>query len=431
MELYRMKVYTETYRNSSRYEKKKNQDRMIGSAVRGDYMKIAMVGHKMVPSRLGGIEIHVEELACRLADMGHEVHLYNRGIYTPDATDKSLSENLHMHDVFTVRKSSLEALVYSFLASLQVMAGGYDIVHYHALGPTVMSILPRLARRKLVCTVHGLDWQRAKWKGLATSYLKLGEYASARFTHKTISVSRPLVGYYKDKYNKDIDYIPNGIGITERLPLGELKERLGIRDDGYFLFVARIVPEKGCHYLIDAFRKLETDKKLIIAGDNPYDPKYIDSLKKAAEGDERIRFIGFQDKDILTRLYSNAFSYILPSDIEGLPISLLEAMSFGCRCIVSDIDENAAVIGDYGKSFRKSDVQSLSDAMKDMLDRYEPQELDNEISDDGLMKSSYDMQDNYSAERQRIIDHIRSTYDWDAVTAQTLDVYEKLYNGKG
>lgn len=400
-------------------------------------MKIAMVGHKMVPSRLGGIEIHVEELACRLAAKGHEVHLYNRGIYTPDTTDRKLPENLHMHNIFTVRKSSLEALVYSFLASLRVMTGSYDIIHYHALGPTVMSILPRIAGKKLVCTVHGLDWQRAKWKGLATSYLKLGEYASARFTHKTISVSQPLVGYYKTKYNKDIEYIPNGIEIAERLPLGELKAELGIDEDGYFLFVARMVPEKGCHYLIDAFKQLSTDKKLIIAGDNPYDQQYIGSLKKKAEGDDRIRFIGFQDKQTLNRLYSNAFSYVLPSDIEGLPISLLEAMSFGCQCLVSDIAENTAVTGDYGKSFKKSDIGSLRDAMKDMLDDAEMQEPDSEISRDIDRENEYEydyaQKHQYNSDnsrRQRIIDHIKSTYDWDIVTARTLEVYQMLHNEK-
>lgn len=371
-------------------------------------MRIAMIGHKRVPSRLGGVEVHVEEIAVRLAARGHEVHLYNRSIYGKDAGPY---RGTVLKPVFTVKKSSLEALIYSFIAGLRVAFGPYDLVHFHALGPSVMSFIPRLTGKKVVCTVHGLDWKRAKWKGLATYYLKLGEYATARFPHATISVSKTLVPYYLKKYGTRVDYVPNGINLQPTEPLGSLSAAMGIEKDSYLLFVARLVPEKGCHYLLDAFRGIETDKKLIIAGDNPYNPEYTALLREKAAKDPRVCLVGFQDEGALHRLYANAYAYVLPSDIEGLPISLLEAMSQGCLCLVSDIPENLAVVENHGLSFRQGDVASLQETLTNLLE----EETRN--------------QENFHP--QVLKKHIQETYDWNIVTRETEKIYQQLINKKG
>lgn len=366
-------------------------------------MRIAFIGHKAVPSRLGGVEIHVEEISTRLSQKGHEVDVYNRKVY-----DKGLKKykGINLYSVFTVNKNSLEALIYSFLASIRVMFKRYDIVHYHALGPSVMSFLPRLTGKKVIVTVHGLDWQRSKWKGLATAYLKLGEYASARFANHTISVSKTLVPYYKGKYKKEIEYIPNGISLNENIPLNGLEKLYGINKDKYILFVARLVPEKGCHYLIEAFKNINTDMNLVIAGDNPYNLDYVNSLKEASSSDERIKMIGFQDMDSLSSLYSNTYAYVLPSDIEGLPISLLEAMSFGCLCIVSDIDENLAVLENDGLCFKKGDINSLREVLEDVI-----------IKD-------FKYTENFNS--YKLSEKVRFHYNWDEVTNKTEQSYRKV-----
>jgi len=371
-------------------------------------MKIAMIGHKRVPSRLGGVEVHVEEIAARLTARGHEVHLYNRNIYGNDA---GFHRGAQLKPVFTVRKNSLEALIYSIIASVKTAFGAYDVVHFHALGPSVMSFLPRLTGKKVVCTVHGLDWQRAKWGGLATRYLKLGEYATARFPHATISVSKTLVPYYQQKYGRAVAFIPNGINPQPETPLGTLADAMGIEKEGYFLFVARLVPEKGCHYLLDAFFQVETDKKLIIAGDNPYNHEYTALLREKAEADPRVSLVGFQDEETLQRLYANAYAYVLPSDIEGLPISLLEAMNQGCLCLVSDIAENVAVVEAHGLTFRQGEVDSLRDSLTELL------------------KEETRCQESF--QRETLKAHIRQTYDWEQVTAETEKIYQQLTNQKG
>lgn len=365
-------------------------------------MKIAMLGHKAVPSRLGGIEIHVEDLAQRLVKRGHEVHLYNRSVYDTKVQEY---KGIKMHSVFTVRKNSLEALIYSIIASFKVAFGPYDIVHYHALGPTVTSFIPRILGKKVVCTVHGLDWQRAKWKGFASSYLKLGEYASANFVHATITVSKSLVPYYQKKYGKQIEYIPNGINKRERKTLENLRERYDIEENKYLLFVARLVPEKGCHYLIEAFKKVDSDYKLIIAGDNPYNQDYVHSLKTMAQEDSRIQMIGFQDVDVLDSLYSNAYAYILPSDVEGMPISLLEAMSYGTLCLVSDIPENTLVIENMGIRFEKGNVHSLTEKLKMILKE--------------------DFKETTDFYPEEIRQYIEEHYNWNVVTEQTEKLYRK------
>lgn len=372
-------------------------------------MKIAMIGQKFLPSRAGGVEIHVEEISKRLVQRGHKVDVICRRKYCKKKTclkkytgSNCFYDGIQVICVKNIKSKSLDTITYSFVATLKAMFGDYDVIHFHALGPTTMSFLVRLTRKKIVCTVHGLDWQRDKWGGFATSFLKLGEYMSTKVPHHTITVGQKLVDYYKDKYDKDVIYIPNGINKPIVREAKLIKENYGIDKGEYLLFLARLVPEKNCHLLIEAYKELKTDKKLVIAGESSHTNKYQRSLHELAKGDERIVFTGFIGGALLDELYSNAYAYVLPSDIEGLPISLLEAMSYGNCCLVSDIRENMDVILDKGVSFKTASKNSLKEGIKYLIDNPE------------VVKK-------YERESAKFI---LDKYNWDEVVDETIAVYE-------
>lgn len=365
-------------------------------------MKIAMIGQKGIPSRAGGIEIHVEEISKRLAKQGCDLEVYCRKGYC-DAINSEL-DGVHIRYAPYIRTKHLDAITHTFFSTIKALVSGCDIFHYHALGPSTLSFIPRIFGKKVVCTVHGLDWQRGKWNGFASKYLKFGEYATARFSNVTINVSKNLVGYYKRKYDKDTVYIPNGVDIHQKTMPNVILNRYGLTKDSYILFLARLVPEKGAHYLVEAFKKLDTDKKLVIAGGSSHSDDYIRSLQEQLKDSERIIFTGFVKGEELAELYSNAYLYILPSDIEGLPISLLEAMSFGNCCLTSDIPENSNVLGEYGYLFKKGDVDDL----RAML---------NELLKEGQKVQQV---------RERVQDFVRSNYNWDEIADHTFSVYKDV-----
>lgn len=383
-------------------------------------MKIAMIGHKKVPSRLGGVEIHVEEIGARLAARGHEVDVYNRAAH---GIDQATHRGMNLKYVKSFGRKGVSALVYSIKAALKVSSMKYDIIHFHALGPAVAGILPLVAGKNLVSTVHGLDWKRSKWNKAGVLFLKVGEWVVGRLFHRTIIVSEPLTEYFSNKYqnNERFIYIPNGIGMEEEKTTHErnadamyLQQTYGTRSQDYYLFVSRLVPEKACHALIEAFQQVKTGKQLVIVGDNPEDPGYVSRLKKLAECDPRILMVGFKGMDELNKLYAHAFCYILPSEVEGLPISLLEAMSQGCFCLTSDIQENAAVLKGFGRTFRNRDVNDLQNSIEEI-----EQETTFIMEDYGLGSMGL-----------RQVAYIGKTYNWDEVTDQTERVYASLLEAK-
>ena len=286
-------------------------------------------------------------------------------------------------------------------------------MHYHALGPTLFSTIPGFFGKKIVSTIHGLDWQRAKWGSLAKKVLSQGEKVAAHKPDALIVVSRTLQGYFKDRYNKTAHYIPNGITRPNRRLPGEAGARWRLQKDSYLLFVGRLVPEKGAHYLIEAFRKIDTDKSLVIAGGDSHSKDYELRLHRMAEGDKRIIFTGYVYGSLLDELYSNAYLYVHPSDIEGLPLSLLEALSYGRCVLASDIPENMEVIAPQGQEecgfiFRKSDVESLGLRMRHLLDHPVL------VEEKGSLAQEY----------------VLKTYDWDRVAEQTMSVYRALLEPK-
>ena len=367
-------------------------------------MKIAFIGQKGIPSRAGGVEIHVEEIAKRLVARGHEVTVYCRDSYCNNKFE--VYEGIQLKYIKSINTKHLDAITYAFQATIDVMKSDYDIIHYHALGPSLMAFLPKIFKNKVVCTCHGLDWQREKWGKFAKFSLKLGEKMSVLFSDQLISVSKNIEEYFKDKYKKEAIYIPNGVERKQKRRVNLIQTKFGLESEEYLLFLARLVPEKGAHYLIEAFKGLDTNKKLVIAGGNSHSREYINSLHLQVEEDqiENIIFTGFVEGEILEELFSNAYMYILPSEIEGLPISLLEALAYGQCCVVSNIQENIDVIEEAGVHFKS---KSVSDLRK---------KLNYLIENNDILKS---YKDNAEA-------FVLNKYNWDDITVQTERVYLSL-----
>lgn len=372
-------------------------------------MKIAMIGHKRIPSREGGIEIVVGELSSRMAALGNEVVAYNRKSEHIAGTE--FDSDLRMKEwkgvkikwVKTPNSAKLNAIVYSAFAAFRALFGGYDVIHFHAEGPSSMVVLAKLFSKHSVVTIHGLDWQRSKWGGFATKFLKFGEKSAAKYADEIIVLSRNVQQYFKDTYNRDTVYIPNGIDRPDITAPEIIREKYNLKKDSYILFLGRIVPEKGIHYLIEAYKQLNTDKTLVIAGGASHTGDYETEIRNLAENDKNIIFTGFIQGKELEELYSNAYIYCLPSDLEGMPISLLEAMSYGNCCLTSDISECTEVCEDNAEYFKKGDIISLKDKLQYLLD-----------NDEAVQ--------NYKNNAQ---DYICGKYNWDDITAKTLELYKK------
>lgn len=352
-------------------------------------MKIAMIGHKRVPSREGGVEIVVEELAKRLVKEGHRVDIFNRkGKNVQDENADKENKNIKEYKgariitIPTVNKKGIDALLYSFFASVRAVLGKYDVLHYHAEGSCGMLWLPHLFRKRIVVTIHGLDWQRSKWSGFATKYIKFGEKLAVKYADEIIVLSKGVQKYFRDTYNRKTHFIPNGVNKPIIRENKIIKAKYGLEKEKYILFLARIVPEKGLQYLIEAYKQIDTDIKLVIAGGASHTNDFLKEIKKKASEDNRIIMTGFVQGEELEELFSNCYLYCLPSDVEGMPISLLEAMSYGRRTLVSDIEENIQVTDKYAITFKKSNVDDLKEKLQQCLStrsKYTDKEISNYI----------------------------------------------------
>ena len=369
-------------------------------------MKIAMLGHKRVPSREGGVEIVVEELAIRMVKFGHLVTCYNRGgkhVSGKKYNNTNLKEykGIKLVKVLTIDVKGLAAMSSSFFATIKVLFSKFDIIHYHAEGPCAMMwIVKWFSNKRIIATIHGLDWQRSKWGGFATKYIKFGEKMAVKYADEIIVLSKNIQKYFKDTYNRDTIFIPNGVNEPKILKANIIKKKYKLDKDSYILFLGRIVPEKGIHYLIDAFSNLNTDKKLVIAGGASDTSEYYNELK--AKGNKNIVFTGFIQGKELEELYSNAYIYCLPSDLEGMPLSLLEAMSYGNCCLTSDIEECSEVIKDKGLTFKKGNINDLKDKLQDLC-------------------MNKDKVEEYKSKSQK---YILNKYNWDKVVNSTLLLYK-------
>ena len=252
-------------------------------------MKIAMIGHKRIPSREGGVEIVVGELSRRMVSLGNSVTAFNRksehiaGKEFDTDFGKKEWNGVSLKWVATPNSSKLNAIVYSAFATAMALFGNYDIIHFHAEGPSSMVPLAKLFGKKCVVTIHGLDWQRSKWGGFATKFLQYGEKCAAKYADEIIVLSKNVQQYFLEKYGRETVYIPNGIEKPKPIEANIIKQQYSLEKDGYILYLGRIVPEKNIHSLIEAYSQISTDKKLVIAGGASHTSEYAASLKEQAK----------------------------------------------------------------------------------------------------------------------------------------------------
>jgi glycosyltransferase involved in cell wall biosynthesis len=370
-------------------------------------MKIAMIGSRGLDSNYSGLEKTVREITLRLVKKGHIVTIFS----PTGGIEKNLLEEkfpgVIIKKIITLPGKHTETLVRSFISSLTTGIEEYDAIHYHAEGPGIFSSISRLLGKKTVVTIHGLDWKRDKWSPFAKFCLRTAENIAANCAHRIVVVSRTLISYFKEKYGKDAIFIPNGIPEQKIIPATNYIHELKLAPGNYCLFASRLVPEKGCHQLIESYNTLTTGKKLVIAGGSRYQSDYIDDLKKMADP-EKIIFTGHVDGEMLEQLFAHCHFFVLPSFIEGLSNALLEAISYHKCTLVSNIPENLEVIEDCGFSFKVGDIYDLT-KMLHML-----------LNDPVPVKQM----------EEKVKNILKDTYSWDRITAQYEEVYQSLLGYK-
>jgi glycosyltransferase involved in cell wall biosynthesis len=324
-------------------------------------LKIAFIGGRGVISKYSGIEAYYEEVGKRLVGMGHDVTVYCRNYFTPA---QAAHHGMRLVRLPTIRSKHLETLVHTLLSTAHALTQGYDLVHYHALGPALFSFLPRMVRAKTAVTVQGLDWQRKKWGRVASAVLRLGERASVDLPNGTMVVSRVLQQRYRETHGAEAFYVPNGGVLREWCVPNKILD-WGLEPGKYVLFLGRFSPEKGCHLLVEAFEQLSTDVKLVMAGASSYCDDYSRDLRKHAS--DRIRMLDWVSGDTLDELITNAMIFVLPSDMEGLSLALLDAMGAGLCVLTSDVPENHEVVDGAGFTFHSGNPADLAERLRFLI----------------------------------------------------------------
>lgn len=379
-------------------------------------MEIAFIGQKGIPAKFGGVERHVHELSQRLVERGFAVTVYGRQWYT-ERNDSKIDgvKLIHLPSIHT---KHLDTITHTALATLHALRHGFDVIHYHGVGPALWSWLPRVLspQTTVITTFHSIDRKHEKWGLVARLALRLGEWAACRFSHHTIGVSRTICQYARDVYDRDAEYIPNAVPLYHRTNAANHLKQWGLKPDKYVLMVSRLIPHKGAHYLIKAYQLLQHeeprllgDTKLVIVGDGYYTDNYVRGLKAATDGNPNIVFTGFQTGTALTQLYSHARLMVHPSDKEGMPTTVLEGMSYGLPLLLSDIPEHLEfVTGDDSCLFAHGHVRSLQGKLSALL-----------------TKSSEERQRHGETNRKLI----RDEYEWEQAVDRLVKLYTELLTG--
>jgi glycosyltransferase involved in cell wall biosynthesis len=367
-------------------------------------MKIVYIVAKEMPFG-GGIESYTEEVGSRLVKYGHDVTVYTlKGDELPGRTYLGM----RIKGTPCIRTKVFEKITGTIMATLlQCKDENVDIVHFHGFGSIILAFIMRLKHRRIFLQGHGIEWKRSRWNCVIKFFLKLIEVESVRFADRVIVVSKLLKSYLWEKYHRESAYIPNGVN-PPKLRKPSLINKLGLNGNDYIFFAARLVREKGAHYLIEAYKRLNTNLKLVIAGDAKYEGKYKEELQNLSSDNPNIIFTGFIKGEILEELFSNCFIFVLPSEIEGLSIALLEAMSYGNCCLVSDIPENLEAINNFGFSFRSKDSIDLTEKLKYLIDH----------------------QDEVDSVRKASAEYVLNNYSWDKVAQQVEKLYKQSLNKK-
>ena len=371
-----------------------------------DKIRVAMFGQKRL-SREGGIEIVVKELCTRMVRDGCQVTCYHwSGPHVSGAEhDRKIDyAGICQKSVPTIERKGLAAVSSSAFAALYSAFGKYDVIHIHAEGPAFFAWLPKMFGKRVIVTIHGIDWKREKWQsGFGSRFIRQGEKNAVKYADEIVVLSKGVQDYFRETYGRETHFIPNGVNRPVNRKADLITNQFGLTSDSYILFLGRLVPEKGIRYLVEAFKNVKTDKKLVIAGGSSDTDSFTRDLKDLAKDDHRIIFTGFVQGSLLDELYSNAYIYTLPSDLEGMPLSLLEAMSYGNCCLVSDIPECAEVVEDKALIFKKSDVQDLQSKLQDACDHPEM-----------VMEM-----------KRQAADFICKKYNWDEVVKETIKLYRR------
>lgn len=364
-------------------------------------MKIFVTGTRGVPNIPGGVETHCQNLYPHIVAAGHEVHISRRSPYIRDKLESW--QGIRLHDIYAPKSKALEAIVHTFLSVIKARLINADIVHIHAVGPALLVPFARLLGLKVVFTNHGPDYDRQKWGRLSKSVLMLGEYMGGKFSNTNIVISEVIRQIILKRCNRDSVIIYNGVKVNKSKGSGNYLDSIGVRENGYILAVARFVPEKGLHDLIEAYAQSDKEYDLVIAGDADHEDEYSRSLKQLAK-ENGAKLTGYIGGDTLHQVFSHAALFVLPSYHEGLPIALLEALGYGLNVLVSDIPANLEVRLDKKHFFECGNVNSLLESINLLLEEGED--------------------DTY---QQRIFTMLETEYDWEKIARQTISVYNKLY----
>lgn len=378
-------------------------------------VRVAVIGLRGIPATWGGVEHHCEQLYTRLAAKGYAVTIYGRWGYVPGHV--SWWHGVRVRRIPTISTKYTDTLLYTVCAVAMAMAENPDIMHFHAQGPALFSWMPRLLRprMKVFFTCHGLDWQRKKWPAWASWFIRIGERCSVIFPHHRIVVSRHLKDYYQTRYHATVACIPNGIALPPPTSAEQL-EGFGLAPGSYFLWVGRIVPEKRLEDVLRAYLMKPRTHGLVIVGEGANGREYMEFLRRLAGESRKIRFVGYQYGDVLHQLYANAVAFVTASELEGLPITLLEALSHGIPCIASDIQPHREVLEPIGGMlYKTANIESLAHFMDEV------------VMLDSVRRSSY---------RRAALEIITNIYSWDRAAEQVDLLYRKAlglraeYNGK-
>jgi glycosyltransferase involved in cell wall biosynthesis len=369
-------------------------------------MKIGVIGSRGFPEIQGGIETHCMELYTRMAGFeDYSVTVYRRKPYLNSGNKNVKYKNIRFIDFFVPRNKFLETFLHSFMASLHAIFQKYDIIHYHNTGPGFFIPLVKISKVKVVFTYHNVSYTQQKWNRFARKFLAKSEEISIKRSDYIIFISEYIRTEMTEKYglNSGIsEVIFNGIKIPEKAKSDDFLKELGLTKYRYILSVGRFLEEKGFDYLIRAYKRTGIkDIRLVLAGDTDYPTEYSDKLKKlAAEND--IILPGFIKGEKLNQLFTFARLYVISSFSEGLPIVLLEAMSYDLDVLASDIPADRQIDLEETDYFKVGDEEDLSRAIIKKL----------------------------SVENKRSFSKVLSEkYNWDKIVSDTTNIYKKLIIG--
>ncbi|MGF1906869.1 glycosyltransferase family 4 protein [Aliivibrio salmonicida] len=363
---------------------------------------ITVIGTRGIPDVLGGVETHCQNLYPEIkTQFDTEICVIARSPYVD--YKKSTYRGVNTKAIWAPKKKSLEAIVHSTLSSFSTLFDRSNIVHVHAIGPGLVVPLLRVLGKKVVFTHHGPDYDRQKWGEFAKRMLQLGERLAVTYATEVIVISEVINDIIKSKYNRhDAHLVYNGVNLPTPLPqekIDAVLTQFTLTENNYLVAVGRLVEEKGFHDLISAYEKANIDIPLVIMGDTDHPTPYSEQLKAQAKHVDGVIMTGFLKGEQLQSIFSKAKAFVMPSYHEGLPIALLEAMSYSLPAIVSNIPANLEVKLSPESYFPVGDIDSLTTAL-----------INHSIGSESNV--------NYS----QYLAH----YDWHKIAGKTMAIYDTI-----